>query len=110
MGTNPTYEAIKRNVLSELTDEWQSTQEITRRVASRHGVSGIRAVSLALTNLTFHRMCEWRPTTPSMYRLSPEFRTESPVTVRERLGSGGIPTAPPIPRKTEGRINVKGAD
>jgi len=42
--------------------------------------------------------------------LSPEFRTESPVTVRERLGSGGIPTATPIPRKTEGRINVKGAD
>jgi len=33
--------------------------------------------------------------------LSPEFRTESPVTVRERLGSGGIPTAPPIPCKNK---------
>ncbi len=42
--------------------------------------------------------------------LSPKFSAESPVTADERLGSGGIPTAPPIPRKTEGRINVKGAD
>lgn len=46
----------------------------------------------------------------TIQNLSPKFSVESPVTTDERLGSGGIPTAPPIPRKTEGRINVKGAD